>query len=152
MKRFLHVFFVLFCLACDSSVIFEQYREIPEEVWSRYNVLEFKTVIADSGLYDITVCVRHTTDYEMTDLWCFISVQGSSLKEIRDSVSVEIATSDGRWLGQGYNIKTVEQRAGKSPLFFPKGEVAVRVEQGMERELMKGIKDIGIKISAHGKE
>lgn len=152
MKRFVPFLFILFCFACNSSVVFERYQEIPEETWSRYNVLEFKTTLADSGLYDIALCVRHSTDYEMANLWCFISTRSRAPKEMRDSVNMKIAAPDGRWLGQGYNIKTVEQPIGKNPVFLPQGEIVIRIEQGMRREQMNGIKNVGIKISTHGKE
>ena len=71
---------------------------------------------------------------------------------MRDSVYMKIAAPDGRWLGQGYNIKTVEQPIGKNPVFLPQGEIVIRIEQGMRREQMNGIKNVGIKISTHGKE
>lgn len=57
-------------VACTPDAVFERYAEVPDEVWSRYHVVELKASIPDSGLYEVTLCVRHTTDYEMANLWC----------------------------------------------------------------------------------
>lgn len=152
MKKFIPSFFLFVCFACNSSVVFEQYQEIPKETWSRYHVQEFRTNLPDSGFYHITLCARHSTDYEMANLWCFISIRHRTSKETRDTVNMIMATPDGRWIGQGYNIKTVEQPIPENPVFLPRGELVIRIEQGMSREQMNGIKNIGVKISTHGKE
>lgn len=146
MKKYILPFLIVVCAACHSSAVFEQYEELPEETWSRKNVLEFKTVIPDSGLYEIKLCLRHTTDYEMANLWCFISTRSRNPRELKDTVNFKIAEPDGRWLGKGNHVKTLEHSINKNPVSLPQGDIIFRVEQGMRTEEMKGVKNVGIRI------
>lgn len=157
MKKLLFPLLMLAFTACHSPAIYERYEEIPEESWNRYKVVEFKATIPDSGQYNVKVCVRHTTDFEMANLWCFISTRSLGARELHDTVNLKIAEPDGRWLGQGGTIKTVEQYINGNPVTFPKGDLIVRIEQGMRIEDMKGIKNVGIiieklKDQEYGKE
>lgn len=146
MKRYLIPIILLLTAACQSSAVFEKYEEIPNEVWNRDNVIELKADIPDSGLYNVYLCIRHTTDYEMANLWCFISTRSHATQQLQDTVNLKIAESDGRWLGQGNTIKIVEQVINKNPVALPKGEVTFRIEQGMRLEAMPGVKNVGIKV------
>lgn len=146
MKKILIPFIVLFQIACHSSATFEQYQELPAEVWDRYNVVKFTTHIPDSGLYRISLHVRHTTDYEMSNLWCFLSTQSNGKSPLRDTVNVKIAELDGRWLGKGGRLKNITQPIHRSPIVLPQGEITFSIEQGMRIEKMKGIKSVGLRI------
>lgn len=147
MKRYLIPILFLLCAACNSSAVFEKYQELPDENWSRYNVLEFTANIPDSGLYQVQLCLRHTTDYEMSNLWCFISTRSSLPTEIKDTLNLKIAEPDGRWLGKGRTIKTIEQNINRNPVMLPRGQVVFRIEQGMRIDDMKGIKNVGLKVT-----
>jgi len=146
MKKILIPFIPLLITACHSSAVFEKYEELPEEKWNRYKAVEFTTLIPDSGYYNISLHIRHTTDYEMANLWCFISTRSSADRQLKDTVNIKIADPDGRWLGKGRTIKNVAQNINRNPVFLPKGEVKFRIEQGMRIEDMKGIKDVGIRV------
>ena len=146
MKKLIIPFILLLNVACHPSTVFEKYEELPEENWNRYKVIEFTTSIPDSGLYNLTLNIRHTTDYEMANLWCFLSTRSQAEKQLKDTINIKIAEPDGRWLGKGGTIKTIEQNINRNPVFLPQGEVKIRIEQGMRLEDMKGIKNVGIKI------
>lgn len=146
MKKCLIALFILIIYACNSSVVYEKYEELPDETWDRYHVAEFVANIPDSGVYNVKICVRHTTDYEMANLWCFISTRSHSDKQLKDTVNLKIAEADGRWTGTGGTIKSIEQNIRQNPVLLPKGNVIFRIEQGMRFDQMKGIKNIGIKI------
>lgn len=146
MKKLIIPLLVLFTAACHSSAVFEKYEELPEENWNRYKVIEFTTRIPDSGFYNVSLNIRHTTDYEMANLWCFISTRSQAEKQLKDTVNIKIAEPDGRWLGKGGSIKTVEQNINRNPVYLPQGEVKFRIEQGMRIEDMKGVRDVGIRV------
>ncbi len=146
MKKYLTPVLILIICACNPSIVYEKYEELPEETWNRYHVAEFVANIPDSGVYNVKICLRHTTDYEMANLWCFISTRSHSAKQVKDTVNLKIAATDGRWIGTGGSIKSIEQDIHQNPVPLPKGNVVFRIEQGMRFEQMKGIKNIGIKI------
>ena len=132
--------------ACQQNGVYEDYKSIDGEKWCRENVIEFETVIPDSGKYIVNICLRHTTDYEMANLWCFVSTRSLLAKELRDTLNLKVAEPDGRWLGDGNAVKTLRQPLGKNPVTLPKGNVTFRVEQGMRIECLPGVKDIGLEI------
>lgn len=136
----------LVALSCNNSVVFEGYHAIPDEEWCRTEIAEFKVEIPEAGRYMVSLCLRHTSDYEMANLWCFMETRGVMPKSYRDTVNIKVAEPDGRWLGEGGAIKTLEQPLKSKIVELPKGTLSVRLEQGMRIECLKGVKDIGIKI------
>lgn len=147
LKNPLIVFLLSLCSACTPETVFEKYRELPAETWNRYHAIEFITHIPDSGLYRVQLRLRHTTDYGMTDLWCLISARSILQTEFRDTLDMKIAEPEGRWIGKGEYMKTVEQDIGTKPVFLPPGRIVFRIRQGMPAENLKGIKNIGLRIS-----
>lgn len=137
--------------ACHSTAVFEAYQDIPKEVWSRYQPVEFAVNLPDSGQYQIYICLRHTADYEMANLWCFISTR-SRQAPFRDTVNLKIAEPDGRWIGKGGSVKTLEQPIRLHPVRLPAGKLTFRIEQGMRFENMNGIKNVGIRIERKEEE
>ena len=83
---------------------------------------------------------------EVANLWCFVSTRSHGQEQLSDTVNLKIAEPDGRWLGKGNSIKTLEQPINRNPVTLPQGNVIFRIEQGMRMEEMAGVKDVGIKI------
>ena len=73
MRKYIFFLSVILMGACQSPAVFEKYEEQPDEVWNRYHIVEFTADIPDSGQYIVKLCLRHTTDYEMANLWCLHS-------------------------------------------------------------------------------
>ncbi len=146
MRKYILFLGVLLHTACQSPAVFEQYAELPGESWNRYNAIEFKAQIPDSGLYHVTLSIRHTTDFETANLWCFVATDSPAERQWKDTVNIRIAEPDGRWLGKGGSLKTVEQPLKRNPIALPGGEVGFRIEQGMRIEEMQGVKNVGIRI------
>lgn len=146
MRKYILLLLFFLSWACRPSAVFEKYEELPDEVWNRYHIVEFVAPIPDSGQYVVKLCLRHTTDYGMANLWCFVSTRSHGQGQLSDTVNLKIAEPDGRWLGKGNSIKTLEQPINRNPVTLPRGNVLFRIEQGMRMEEMAGIKDVGIKI------
>lgn len=146
MKKYILFLGVLLHTACQSPAVFEQYEELPGESWKRSHIVEFKAQIPDSGLYNVILSIRHTTDFETANLWCFVSNNTPAGQQLKDTVNLIIAEPDGRWLGKGGSIKTVEHPLKRNPVALPSGEVGFSIEQGMRIEEMQGVKNVGIRI------
>lgn len=138
--------FILLFTACRSGVVFEDYQELSGEHWDCDHVLEFNAHIPDSGLYQVTLYIRHTGNFEMTNLWCIISTRSQALRQLHDSVNIKIATPTGEWFGVGGQMKTVSRAINKNPVPLPQGNVQFRIEQGMKPENLRGVKNVGIRI------
>ena len=79
MRKYIFFLSVILMGACQSPAVFEKYEEQPDEVWNRYHIVEFTADIPDSGQYIVKLCLRHTTDYEMANLWCFVSTRSHAI-------------------------------------------------------------------------
>lgn len=145
-KLIIPIIILLLNIACNPTAVFEEYKELPKESWNKDSVVELTANIPDSGFYKLTLCIRHTTDYEMANLWSFISAHSEGTQIFKDTLNMKVADMDGRWLGKGSSIKQLEQMLNKNPFTLPKGEVVFRIEQGMRIDDMNGIRNVGIKV------
>lgn len=142
MKRYLLLLISFFCFSCNHNLLFEEYKNIPGEEWCISHIVRFNIDIPEAGTYDLYTGVRHTTDYEMANLWCFIKISDSTRVLFRDTLNIKLAEPDGRWLGDGFTIKTIEKELNKAT-YLPKGKYTCDIEQGMRIQCLKGIKNIG---------
>lgn len=142
-KSLFLLLFLCFFGGCTSSVIFEDYQNIPREKWEINSDIQFEVEIPQNGDYDFILCIRHTTDYEMANLWCFFAVADSSRTLCQEPVNIRVAESDGKWTGKGNLLKTVEYPLPQ-PYSLHTGKYFISVKQGMRTPVLKGIKNIGL--------
>ncbi len=143
MKKYMLSLLGFLCLSCHSDILFEEYRNIPDEEWCISNTVRFRIEIPEDGTYEFFSGIRHTTDYEMANLWCFIRVRDSARVLFRDTLNMKLAEPDGRWLGDGFTIKSIEQQLNKKPC-LTRGAYTCEIEQGMRMQCLKGIKNVGL--------
>ena len=145
MKKYIWTVLVLCILAaCQQPAIFENYKTIEKESWLINDTVRFQVDIPRSGEYDFNVGIRHTTDYEMANLWCFIQIKDSAQTILRDTLNIKIAEPDGRWLGKGKSIKTLETPSHIHMLNA--GKYTFDIIQGMRTRSLNGIKNVGLVI------
>ena len=77
MKKYLLSLLGFLCISCHAY-LFEEYQNIPDEEWCIRNPIRFKIDIPEDGTYELLSGIRHTTDYEMANLWCFIKISDST--------------------------------------------------------------------------
>ncbi|WP_251621013.1 gliding motility lipoprotein GldH [Odoribacter lunatus] len=143
MKKYILLLISISYFSCQPSYIFEKYNSIPDEEWCIHNIVRFHFSIQDSADYNLYAGIRHTMDYEMGNLWCFIKISDSTHVLVRDTLNIKLAEPDGHWLGSGYTIKTKEEKIKKISS-LPQGEYTCEIEQGMRMHCLKGVKDIGL--------
>ena len=101
MKKYIGPVLILCILAaCQQPAIFENYKTIKNESWLINDTVRFQVDIPRSGEYDLNVGIRHTTDYEMANLWCFIQIKDSAQAILRGYLEYK-------------NSRTGRQMAGK---------------------------------------
>lgn len=145
-NRVFTIFLFLLLGACRSHDTIGHYRGMPEETWDRQNTLTFEMQIPDSGAYNLNICIRHTTDYVWTDLWCIVKAYSQAPGRWQDTVDVRIALPDGQWAGQGGGLKTVKQPVNKNPITLPSGKVIFEIIQAMDQKQLLGIENVGIEL------
>ncbi len=120
------------------------YISFDGESWERSEPKEWSATLRDTALYDVTLHLRHTIDYEYDALNCAISLYGEGGSHYRDTLCFHLADENGYWLGDGGGLKSLALPVGEGPLYFEAGEVRVRVEQISSESELRGLRHIGV--------
>lgn len=134
--------------SCDSNRYFEQNIEIPQEQWPIDETKEFMVDINDTtSLYNFYLNVRNTNDYPFANLYVFIETTFPNAEVAIDTVELQLANLDGKWLGSGYGkYKYHHFILRRAIRFVENGTYTFRIDQGMRKDPLEGISDIGIRL------
>jgi len=143
------VFFVLiFMVSCDSNRYFEQNLELAKEQWIYNDAKNFSFEMMDTtSLFNFYVNIRNTNDYPFANLYVFINSEFPNGETARDTIELQLAQVNGKWLGSGngrYKYNQFILRKGMR--FVQTGTYQFSIEQGMRKDTLIGISDIGIRL------
>jgi gliding motility-associated lipoprotein GldH len=142
--------FVLFLLhfhACDRAMVYDQFIQPDQGVWTWNDALEFEADIQDTlSLHNIYLQVRHTTEYPLSNLYMFVHIKSPTGQQLSDTVNMILAAPDGRWSGRGNgNIRELMLLYRKQTMFRVPGTYVITLEQAMRREALP-VTDVGVRI------
>ena len=143
-KIILFLFLFSHLFSCKEKAVYESFESLEGEEWQGGPPGLFVAEIPEKGDYDISLGIRHTTDYEMANLWCFLRVTDVVGNGWKDSVDIRLAEPDGRWVGTGHSLKMLEYPLSILPMPVEAGKYTFTVVQGMRTQVLKGIKDVGL--------
>ena len=148
---FLFIIFSVLLYSCGSGIVFDKNKTITGEKWNREDKITFDVKIEDTLLpTDFFLNVRNTTDYRFANLYLFINTIFPDKKFARDTIECILSTPEGKWLGKGISRLKESHILLKKGIRFPKkGIYRFEIEQGMRKEQLEGIADIGIRIQKH---
>jgi len=154
MKAFIVNFSIAFILfaalcSCGNRYFFEDYRHVPESGWHKDSVIIFKIPADDTmNNFDMYLNVRNNVNYRYSNLWLFIEIVRPGGETVKDTFEIILADPSGRWLGEGFAGLKTRQAIYRRQFFFPvSGDYHIKVQHGMRQDLLKGINDVGIRIS-----
>ncbi len=144
-------FFGLLSIAlqsCDQNRYFEQNSEVQEEKWAYQDARVFEVELNDTNsLFNFYLNIRNTNDYPFANLYVFIETTFPDSVTTQDTIELQLADVDGRWLGEGngkykYNHFILRQ----AMRFIQKGNYKFGIKQGMRTDTLTGISDVGIRL------
>jgi gliding motility-associated lipoprotein GldH len=141
---------LLLLYSCNKDVIYTDSINIPSELWSLDYIPEFKPEISDTAaICNINLTIRTGTSYPYRNIWLFVNTISPSGKSITDTLQFMLADEKGKWYGKGFgDIHEMDLPFRHSGVFFPeKGTYTFRVRHGMRNENLKGVYDLGLRIS-----
>ncbi len=145
--------FLVFCVvfvftACDSSVFHSQTVHIKNSEWKASDTLFYTFNSSDTlTAYDFYFEVRNTTDYDMQNLYLFITAYYPGNTFSRDTAECILAAPDGKWFGKGMGKHKDNRFLFRKGVRFRKaGNYTIAVNQAMRKDPLLGISDIGILI------
>lgn len=133
---------------CTDKDSYSNYHSFKKSEWNKSDVGHFEVPVSDTiNPYDIYLELRNNREYEYRNLWMFVSIETPSGNIRQDTVNCLLADNIGNWYGKGFSLYHVEIPYEKSITFPRKGNYIFKIQQGMREDILKGISDIGIRIT-----
>jgi gliding motility-associated lipoprotein GldH len=143
------LFFVLpVFISCSHNEVFFEYHSIKNATWTRDNIADFEVNITDSiQLYEVSVEIRNNEDYPFSNIWLFVDFKTPEGSVRTDTISADLADIYGKWYGTGLSLHSLSIPYEQSIRFPYTGIYTYSIRQGMRNNPLKGISDIGLKVS-----
>lgn len=143
-------FLVLLATGCRFNSMYQNTVDIPKEEWGKNQAIKFEIPVTDTiNGYKIVVNVRNSNEYPYSNLFLFLTTCSPKGNCVKDTLEMTLADDKGKWLGSGFGGVWSTDAALRSNMVvrFPvSGIYKVEVVQAMRDNVLKGIKDIGIKV------
>lgn len=139
---------LLLLSACDKKRYFEEYSEIPNQSWSRNNILKYKVNISNKKMpLNLFLNIRNSGKYNYSNLYVFFKTQSPDNIIRIDTIECVIADDKGRWLGKGIGDLWDNRILIRKNVVFPDtGNYIFEIEQAMREESLEHISDVGLRI------
>lgn len=140
--------FPLWILSISCSQSGESYMVSVDNHWKKDEVKTLEFEINDAqNPKNIIFVIRNNSEYPYSNLFLIstLKIENKALKT--DTLQYILAKPNGEWLGTGIgNVKEiwVQYKAGFK--FPSNGKYQVEIKQGMRKDTLKGIEDIGLQI------
>ncbi|MDR0681209.1 MAG: gliding motility lipoprotein GldH [Dysgonamonadaceae bacterium] len=134
--------------SCSKKEVFYEFRSFPQAEWDQQEVVRFEVPVHDNSiLYDVFLEIRNNNNYSFRNLWLFVDYESFDRQLRSDTVYVELADIYGKWYGKGISIYNYSFPYELNVQYSDTGRCVYTVRQGMRENPLKGISDIGLKIS-----
>jgi len=135
-------------ISCDSNQVYERNKEISDFTWHKDSIVKFEVQIQDTiNPHNIFVNVRNTSQYQMQNLFLFITTTSPHGATLRDTFECYLADERGKWTGTGWGDIYDNQFLYKKNIRFPvSGQYTFKYVQAMRTNELKYISDIGLRI------
>jgi gliding motility-associated lipoprotein GldH len=135
-------------ISCDSNTVFNKNVTIPSEGWYKNNAVAFDIGIIDTLIpYEFGLTIRNSNEYRYSNLYIFLITEFPNGNITRDTIELNLANEEGKWLGKGWGDIKENNIVLKSGLTFPlKGNYRFLIQQAMRVDTLQGINDIGLSI------
>jgi len=135
--------------SCDRHVVFEQNINLPGAVWHYRAPLVLEALISDTvSLHNMYVNIRNTPDYPFSNFFMFLDIRLPDGTAMRDTLEMILADPTGRWTGSGIGRIRANRFLFRTDVWFPQaGVYTFTMEQAMRLEDLRGVSDVGLRIS-----
>lgn len=147
MKRYFFILFIIL-VSCSQNEIFFEYHSFKNEGWDRNNAAVYHISMDNTtDVFDVSLEIRNNNDYPFRNIWLFVDIQMPEGDIRSDTIEVDLADVYGKWKGKGISLYSLTIPYETSARFSQKGAYIYSIRQGMRENPLRGISDIGLKIS-----
>lgn len=139
---------IMLISACDRNKLFEENTNLNDKVWRIEDTISFRVVVRDTSSYhNILINIRNEGNYPYRNLYLFVHVTSPTGASVTDTLDIELADARGKWNGSGLGDMFFLQVPYKTKIRFPvPGLYSFSIIQGMRKDDLKGIRNVGIRI------
>ena len=152
---FVLIVVALAIISCSRQPVYNEFSQLDPDGWSSDSSSIFQINMEDtSGVYDLTLHIRHTSAYPYQNLWLFVEQLSPDSQLVRDTISCVLADHAGKWLGTGSgSVYLFSVPLKKQYNFGKQGVYQYTVVHGMRDEILSGIQAVGLKLeNQHGEK
>jgi gliding motility-associated lipoprotein GldH len=134
--------------ACTNDVFHSETVHLKNSKWKASDTLFYTFDSKDTlSAYDFYFEIRNTTDYDMQNLYMFITAYYPGNTYSVDTAECILAAPDGKWYGKGMGKHKDNRFLFRKGVRFRKpGNYIIAVNQAMRKDTLNGISDVGILI------
>jgi gliding motility-associated lipoprotein GldH len=93
--------------SCSGAGSQSDFQELPEAGWPLRTPVRFSLSVKDSmSDHSLWIALRHDQDYPFSNIFLITTLRHPNGSVITDTLSYDLAASDGQWLGSGNGIIT----------------------------------------------
>ncbi len=136
-------------LGCSNSLYQAGKKDIQSGVWEAEDVVVIDMAIQDtSSTFDYYIDLRNSNEYPYQNIYLFIDLVFPNGRKMVDTLSVDLAYPDGRWIGKGaggyYDCHILFKHRKKFPL---PGDYRFKIRHAMRDVELKGIQSVGVEVA-----
>lgn len=134
--------------ACNSKIVYSEYRTFTEQGWSADKPAEFELDITETQqLNNVSLMIRHADDYPYRNIFLFVTTRYPDGKIMKDTMEVVLSNQKGEWMGSGAgDIFDFKVPIKKNVRFALPGHYKFSFEQAMRVDPLPQILDFGFEI------
>ena len=150
-----HFFLIAGCVitllsiySCETDLVYTESISIDGKGWLKSDTLVFSPQVEDNSVpYNIYAWVRHTKDFEHSNLWLKVISEPSLTADSTFLVDLPIADKTGKWLGDCSASLCTQKILLKENYRFQNLEAfKVEIVQYMRADDLQDIKNVGLEI------
>ncbi len=136
--------------SCDTHTVYSHFEHTSINGWERNDTLTFVTPPLDAGTYDEALAVRISGDYPFMNVNLVVEQTASTSHQvIRDTLVCSLVDKEG--IIKGHGVSSYQYLFPLKRLYLQDdASLHIAVRHDMKREMLPGIKDLGIIIKHEG--
>lgn len=138
----------LLLLSCGKQPMYDKSYSFKGNKWEQSVKPVFKVNIEDTSVsYDFMMTLRVTTDYGFNNVWIYLNSKTPNGVSAREPFELKITNPDGTWIGKKTGTIVETELFFKSRKLPMKGEYTFSFEQGITRDVLPEVLDIGLRVT-----
>ncbi|GIZ15688.1 gliding motility lipoprotein GldH [Capnocytophaga catalasegens] len=153
MRFLIPILFGFLNLSCEQRILYEEYVSLPYG-WHENKPILFRYQTTDTlSKHHLYIMLRNDEQYPYSNIFLITKMETPDNKIVTDTLEYEMASPDGKWLGEGMSIKESKLWYKENVIFPSKGTYTFSIEQadrsiGQNKgvENLQGILEVGLQI------